>query len=360
MAAGSSTSPNNETVTLRLPSGEEVDALVPSGMSDGQIHDLMRQKHPEYFSAPQPEAKPQPPGILSRFWQGVGHGMGDNSDIPPEKLNSGSLRHPNIANNPMIPGSGVYRDIKAGNYAGASGRVLGPAANLAVMFAGGRAERPIPTGEAPALLESAVAAQRVRASEPGFPNRAEGLPEIEEMQPEATAKLRSIIEEQRKPIDVSRAKIGQLLNQATGAQPLERGIPIRQQLNRVTPAPVAKPEPAIATPKESSVVKSFNYNPETRELEVMTKNGGHYIHGDVTPEQAQSLESAESKGKAWNAIKNNSTLVAKVQNGKRIAIKPSGSASATPEDLTPQLEESVKQAKARKITGRASSKENSQ
>ena len=47
-----------ETVTVRLPSGEEVDALVPSGMSDEQVHGLMQQKHPEYFTQTK-AAKPE-------------------------------------------------------------------------------------------------------------------------------------------------------------------------------------------------------------------------------------------------------------------------------------------------------------
>src|ERR1700756_4142933 len=40
---------SNETVTLKLPSGESVDAIVPAGSSDAQVKALMQQKHPEFF-----------------------------------------------------------------------------------------------------------------------------------------------------------------------------------------------------------------------------------------------------------------------------------------------------------------------
>jgi len=41
----------------------------------------------------------------------------------------------------------------------------------------------------------------------------------------------------------------------------------------------------------------------------------------VSPEEAQSFTEAESKGKAWQAIRSN-PLVAKIVNGKRLAVQP--------------------------------------
>lgn len=172
-------------------------------------------------------------------------------------------------------------------------------------------------------------------------DESEGLPEVEAAQPEAESRLRQVIATRPTPQGgpiVSKAKVGELLNQATGAKPLISNVPLRNQMDRVTPV----------VPKESSVIKSHSYDPNTRELTVETKAGGGYVHGDVSPEQAQSFANAESKGKAWNDIRNNSTLVAKVVNGKRVAIKPAGQRVATPEDLTPALEESVRIAKSRK------------
>src|SRR6267154_3705461 len=151
---------STETVTLRLPSGEEVDAVVPAGMEHDQISALMQKKHPDYFPPPEfhaakpniPELAPNPPAApapststpaLGRFWEGAKAGVGGetalNTSVDPE--------HP-ISTNAMIPGAGVYRDIKGGNYAGALGRIAGPAAELAPFAFGGRSkpvyERPVP------------------------------------------------------------------------------------------------------------------------------------------------------------------------------------------------------------------------
>jgi hypothetical protein len=40
---------NTETVTLRLPSGEEIDAVVPAGLSDSQIRAWTVSKRPDLF-----------------------------------------------------------------------------------------------------------------------------------------------------------------------------------------------------------------------------------------------------------------------------------------------------------------------
>lgn len=137
---------------------------------------------------------------------------------------------------------------------------------------------------------------------------------------------------------ITSAHVGGLLDEGLGAKSLERNVPLRQQLDRVTPV----------APKESSVVKSHSYDPETREMTVTTQNGQTYVHGDVTPEQAQAFSQADSKGKAWNNLRGSSTLVAKVVNGKRVPIKPAGPRIATPQDLTPVLQESVRIAKSQK------------
>ena len=85
------------------------------------------------------------------------------------------------------------------------------------------------------------------------------------------------------------------------------------------------PKPSIPeghTAVESSALKSYKYDPQAQEFEAYTPSGGHYVYGDVSPEQAAKFEAADSKGKAWNDIRQNSTLVAKVINGKRVPIKP--------------------------------------
>ena len=63
MANGeSSTSPSNETVSLKLPSGELVDAVVPPGLSDDQVRVLIRMKRPDLISPP-PAAQGIPQGL---------------------------------------------------------------------------------------------------------------------------------------------------------------------------------------------------------------------------------------------------------------------------------------------------------
>lgn len=52
--------PETETVTLRLPSGEEIDAVVPAGLSDAAIKVYTLSKRPDLFTSGLPK-KGQPP-----------------------------------------------------------------------------------------------------------------------------------------------------------------------------------------------------------------------------------------------------------------------------------------------------------
>lgn len=63
MAAGSSTLPSNETVSLKLPSGEMVDAVVPAGYSDQQVKLLMQMKRPDLIAPP---SVPNPAGATKQ------------------------------------------------------------------------------------------------------------------------------------------------------------------------------------------------------------------------------------------------------------------------------------------------------
>jgi hypothetical protein len=103
------------------------------------------------------------------------------------------------------------------------------------------------------------------------------------------------------------------------------------------------------TPVESTALKGYKYSPETREFESVTNSGSHYIHGDVSPEEVQTFEDADSKGKAWSKLKSQNPLVAKVVNGNRVAVKPPTSAPAGAEDFSSLLGESLKQAQMRKL-----------
>jgi hypothetical protein len=158
----------------------------------------------------------------------------------------------------------------------------------------------------------------------------------------------SMAESVAKP-PVKPAVVEQQLKQALGAQDLKPGVPLKDQLRGANAQP--KPQlPEGFTPVESTAMKGFKYDPATREFETITQGGQRYVHGDVSPEDAQAFMDAESKGKAWQQIREN-PLVAKVINGKRIATKPTASAEAAPtDDLMPKLQESLKQAQAAKAT----------
>jgi hypothetical protein len=158
----------------------------------------------------------------------------------------------------------------------------------------------------------------------------------------------SMAESVAKP-PVKPAVVEQQLKQALGAQDLKPGVPLKDQLRGANAQP--KPQlPEGFTPVESTAMKGFKYDPATREFETITQGGQRYVHGDVSPEDAQAFMDADSKGKAWQQIREN-PLVAKVINGKRIATKPTASAEAAPtDDLMPKLQESLKQAQAAKAS----------
>ena len=51
----------------------------------------------------------------------------------------------------------------------------------------------------------------------------------------------------------------------------------------------------------STVIRSFYYRPETRELEVLFTTGRRYLYSDVPPEEVERFRSAFSKGRYFNA-----------------------------------------------------------
>jgi hypothetical protein len=101
--------------------------------------------------------KAEHPGVMRRFWNGVKAGT-SAEPMPPVDPNRDYLHHPNFANNPMLPGAGVYRDIKSGDYASAAGRVLGPAAELALMVGGGRTHPEPPPERIPLWKQAGIEA----------------------------------------------------------------------------------------------------------------------------------------------------------------------------------------------------------
>ena len=50
----------------------------------------------------------------------------------------------------------------------------------------------------------------------------------------------------------------------------------------------------------SSVIRRFDYRPETRELEVLFVTGRRYVYDGVPPEEAEAFRSAFAKGVHFN------------------------------------------------------------
>ena len=51
----------------------------------------------------------------------------------------------------------------------------------------------------------------------------------------------------------------------------------------------------------STVIRSFDYRPESRELEVLFTTGRRYVYAEVPPEAVEALRAAFSKGRHFNA-----------------------------------------------------------
>ena len=50
----------------------------------------------------------------------------------------------------------------------------------------------------------------------------------------------------------------------------------------------------------STVIRRFDYRPESRELEVLFVTGRRYLYADVPPEAAEAFRSAFAKGVHFN------------------------------------------------------------
>lgn len=122
------------------------------------------------------------------------------------------------------------------------------------------------------------------------------------------------------------AELEKLLNESLGGRPLEKGVPLRSQ--GMPKAPAASSLPEGFTPVKSSALRGYKYDPAAREFEYVTKDGQHYVRGDVGPEAMkafdQRLADTGSYGKAWDALKKHPESGVgqfKVIDGKRMPVK---------------------------------------
>jgi hypothetical protein len=236
-----------------------------------------------------------------------------------------------------IPGGGMI--------GGAAGYALGkslpkitiPGENFGI------AKPSFPGAPLPAAAPELIRARPIGQGGAPAPEPAAGLGKIpiKEAPPEAPAPALA------KP-DISPKAIEGKINDGLGgtpSPPVRPGVKIGDQRK---PQPIGGAgAPEGLTPVQSNALKSYKYDPATREFTAGTQTGAMHIHGDVSPEQVAKFEASPSKGKAWNELRANSTPVAKVVNGKRVStIPPRSLQSASPDDLTGILQGSVKRAKA--------------
>ena len=163
----------------------------------------------------------------------------------------------------------------------------------------------------------------------------------------------------------SLAELQQAVNDALGGKPLQAGVPLKSQIIPATAsAAKASALPEGFTPVESSALKGYKYDPAAQQFTTVSNSGQIYTHGEVTPEEAQAFADADSKGKAWNTLRQNHVLVQK--NGR--PVNPAGLETQTGEiipkreagmdDLTDILQKSLEQAKAGKATPAAATSAN--
>jgi len=119
-------------------------------------------------------------------------------------------------------------------------------------------------------------------------------------------------------------------------------------------------KPEDLTPVEnSSLLSAYHYDPAAKQFTAVLNNGETYTHGEVEPDHVAAFEGAKSKGTAWTkAIKQAPGTVQVLHNGEPVI--PGTMRSATGEvipksqagmqDLTSILQQSLEQARRKKIT----------
>jgi hypothetical protein len=93
--------PDTETVTLKLPSGEEIDAIVPSGLDDAGVKSLMQMKHPELIGPPGGGVKGVKPPPVPRnlqtptdFSSRIGQRIEQNAYMVPKAIDQATGASP--------------------------------------------------------------------------------------------------------------------------------------------------------------------------------------------------------------------------------------------------------------------------
>lgn len=179
--------------------------------------------------------------------------------------------------------------------------------------------KPTPAASIPARqglrLTGEVEAPSSASSEGVTSRQTASASEVTEQQPPET--VEQVLRRSGTPAEFEKA-----LNDALGGKPLQKGVSLKDQVPAKEAAATSLPEGF--TPVKSSVLRGYKYDSATQQMEAITNSGQHYVHGEVTPELAETFKASDSKGVAWNKLRQSPGVVqvAKVINGKRVASVP--------------------------------------
>lgn len=257
--------------------GSAIKGMKAAGTVRGELADIWAKK-PTYPGAPLPESPGYNPGAPLPEHPGVFPGAPNPETPDPDLLRARSLFEG--ASSPPDPSAGLGKIPVRGSIAGAmADSVKAPAAPTNPPFERGNLGR---------LLNESVGA--APPPDPKAPIYQRGQIAQQMKAPPASEDLTPMLQKS--------------LDQARAAK---------------APTDVLEGH----TAHQSSALRSSKYDTGANEFHArMTSGDTTYVYGDVAPEEAQAFADADSKGKAYQQLKNGHPLVAKIVGGKRIAVKP--------------------------------------
>lgn len=138
------------------------------------------------------------------------------------------------------------------------------------------------------------------------------VPPAPEVAPVALAPSPAVPRAMPKP-----AAVEAQLSTALGGKPLKPNVPLRNQMN--LPSAAAKLPEGFTPTDDSSLLKGYKYDSDAKEFTAILKNGQSFTHGEVSPEQVDAFQRADSAGAAWTKeIKQGPGTVLVGKNGRPV------------------------------------------